>query len=46
MFLKLTSECVIIRKNIKLIRSELGLRQTDVIARLQVMGIKISIYSY
>lgn len=35
-----------IGKNIKLKRSEMGLKQTDIIARLQVLGIKISIYSY
>jgi len=35
-----------IGKNIKLIRTKEGLKQTDVIARLQVLGVKISVYSY
>lgn len=35
-----------IGKNIKTIREEKGLKQTDVIARLQLLGVEISVYSY
>lgn len=35
-----------IGKNIKKIRKERGLKQTDVIAELQLLGIEISVYSY
>lgn len=35
-----------IGKNIKKIRKERGLKQTDVIAKLQLLGIEISVYSY
>lgn len=35
-----------IGKNIKKIRKERGLKQTDVVAKLQLLGIEISVYSY
>ena len=35
-----------IGQNIKKIRKERGLKQTDVIAKLQLLGIEISVYSY
>ncbi len=35
-----------IGKNIKKIRKERGLKQTDVIAELQLLGIETSVYSY
>lgn len=35
-----------IGENIKKFRMEKGLKQTEVIARLQLLGIEISIYSY
>lgn len=35
-----------IGENIKNLRMEKGLKQTDVIARLQLLGVEISVYSY
>lgn len=35
-----------IGQNIKKLRKERGLKQTDVIAKLQLLGIEISVYSY
>lgn len=35
-----------IGENIKKLRMEKGLKQTDVIARLQLLGVEISVYSY
>lgn len=35
-----------IGKNLKRLRCSKGFKQTDVIARLQLLGIEISIYSY
>jgi transcriptional regulator with XRE-family HTH domain len=35
-----------IGENIKKFRMEKGLKQTEVIARLQLLGIEISVYSY
>lgn len=35
-----------IGENIKNLRMEKGLKQTEVIARLQLLGIEISVYSY
>ena len=35
-----------IGQNIKKIRKERGLKQTDVIAKMQLLGIEISVYSY
>lgn len=35
-----------IGRNIKKIRKKRGLKQTDVIAKLQLLGIEISVYSY
>lgn len=37
---------ICIGENIKKIREQKGLKQTDVIARLQLLGIEISVYSY
>lgn len=33
-------------QNIKAFREEKGLKQTDVIAKLQLLGVEISVYSY
>lgn len=35
-----------IGKNITLLRKSMHIKQTDMVARLQIMGIDISIYSY
>ena len=35
-----------IGENIKNLRMEKGLKQTEVIAKLQLLGIEISVYSY
>ncbi|WP_306480534.1 helix-turn-helix domain-containing protein [Mediterraneibacter sp.] len=35
-----------IGKNITLLRKSMQIKQTDMVARLQIMGIDISIYSY
>ena len=35
-----------IGENIKNLREQRGLKQTDVIARLQLLGVEISVYSY
>ena len=35
-----------IGENIKNLREQKGLKQTDVIARLQLLGVEISVYSY
>lgn len=35
-----------IGENIKSLREQKGLKQTDVIAKLQLMGIEISVYSH
>lgn len=35
-----------IGQNMKKLRKERGLKQTDVIAKLQLLGIEISVYSY
>lgn len=37
---------ICIGENIKSLREQKGLKQTDVIARLQLLGIEISVYSY